>query len=59
MGEDGLISLSVYKAIEFVMLFGGALAFGYWQLRSVRRADEAARAQAEASASRPAGHAER
>ena len=59
MGEDGLISLSLYKAIEFVLSFGGALAFGVWQIRSVRRADDAARAEAEAQASRAAGHAER
>jgi predicted negative regulator of RcsB-dependent stress response len=36
--------------IEVVLIFGGVLLFGWWQLRSIRRDQEAAarrRAQAE------------
>lgn len=41
-------------AIELVMVFGGALLFGWWQLRSIkqdqRKAAEKKRAQSEADA---------
>jgi hypothetical protein len=47
--------------IELVLVFGGTLAFGWWQLRSVKRDREraaAARAaaQAEAAATQDTGH---
>ena len=44
--------------IEVVLIFGGVLAFGWWQLRSIRLDQEKAareRAQREASARPPAG----
>lgn len=36
--------------IEVVLVFGGVLAFGWWQLRSVRRDREAAKAAKAAEA---------
>jgi len=40
--------------IEGVLVFGGALAFGWWQLRSVKRDRE--RAQAERERAQQAAH---
>lgn len=40
MGEHWPIVL-----IEVVIIFGGVLAFGWWQLRSVKRDREAAQAR--------------
>lgn len=36
--------------IEVVLVFGGVLAFGWWQLRDVRRAREESRRRREAEA---------
>ena len=36
--------------IEVVLVFGGLLAFGWWQLRDVRKAREPARRRREAEA---------
>lgn len=47
MGEHGVVIL-----IELVLVFGGALAFGWWQLRDLKRERlkrEAARRAAEAA----------
>lgn len=47
MGEHGIVIL-----IELVLVFGGALAFGWWQLRDLKRERlkrEAARRAATAS----------
>ena len=44
--------------IEVVLIFGGVLAFGWWQLRSIRLDQEKAareRAQREAAERRQAG----
>lgn len=43
--------------IEVVLVFGGTLAFGWWQLRSVKRDSEAARPEAEAARAREAADA--
>lgn len=49
--------------IEVVLVFGGVLAFGWWQLRDVRKARDQARrrreaeAQAEATARAQSGDA--
>ncbi len=40
--------------IEVVLIFGGTLAFGWWQLRSVRRDRERAAQDRAAEAARPA-----
>jgi predicted negative regulator of RcsB-dependent stress response len=40
--------------IEVVLVFGGTLAFGWWQLRSVKRDSEAARRETEAAQAREA-----
>ena len=37
-------------AIEVAMVFGGVLLFGWWQLRSIKRDQEAAAAQKRAQA---------
>jgi predicted negative regulator of RcsB-dependent stress response len=45
--------------IEIVLVFGGALAFGWWQLRSIEKDREAARRQRERereAAAAPAPH---
>lgn len=34
---------------EGVLVFGGAMAFGIWQLRSIKRDQEASRARREAA----------
>lgn len=44
MGEHWPIVL-----IEVVIIFGGVLAFGWWQLRSVKRDREAAQARQQAA----------
>jgi hypothetical protein len=48
MAEHGIVIL-----IELAMVFGGALAFGWWQLRDLRRErlrrEEAARRAASAT----------
>lgn len=44
--------------IEGVLILGGTLAFGWWQLRSIRRDQEAARAKREAEAAAAAPGAE-
>ena len=44
--------------IEGVLVFGGALAFGWWQLRSVKRDREKAKAERERQAAQPNGHDE-
>lgn len=36
--------------IELVLVFGGVLAFGWWQLRDVRKAREQSRQRREAEA---------
>ncbi|MBX3634218.1 MAG: hypothetical protein KF683_02305 [Rubrivivax sp.] len=41
--------------IEVVLVFGGVLAFGWWQLRDVRRAREASRRRREAEAASATG----
>jgi len=38
--------------VEVLMVFGGALAFGWWQLRSLHRDREAARRRAQAAEDR-------
>ena len=43
--------------IEGVLVFGGALAFGWWQLRSVRRDQERAAAERHAEAAEAAEQA--
>ena len=43
--------------VEVVMVFGGALAFGWWQLRSLRRDREVARRRAQAAGDRGADNA--
>lgn len=48
--------------IELVLVFGGVLAFGWWQLRDVRRAREESRRRREAeaaSATAPTGRDDR
>jgi hypothetical protein len=42
--------------IEGVLVFGGALAFGWWQLRSVKRDREKARAERERQAAQATNH---
>lgn len=42
--------------IEGVLVFGGALAFGWWQLRSVKRDREKAKAEREQHASQGTDH---
>ena len=48
--------------IEGIMVFGGALAFGWWQLREIKRDQQRAadkkRAEAEAEARRTREHDE-
>jgi hypothetical protein len=51
MGEHGVVIL-----IEVVLVFGGALAFGWWQLRDLereRRKRESARRAAQAETPNP------
>lgn len=40
--------------VELLLVFGGALAFGWWQLRDVARAQQRTRAEREAAAQREA-----
>lgn len=40
--------------VELLLVFGGALAFGWWQLRDVARAQQRTRAEREATAQREA-----
>lgn len=53
---DGSMGNAPFILIEGVLVFGGALAFGWWQLRSIKRDQQAlaerrrAEAQAEARA---------
>jgi hypothetical protein len=47
MTMEGSISYSLYKAIEFVGLFGLAIAFGLWQIRLVNKASEEAKRKGE------------
>jgi hypothetical protein len=55
---DGSMGNAPFILIEGVLVFGGALAFGWWQLRSIKRDQQAlaerrrAEAQAEAEAAR-------
>lgn len=49
MGEHWPIVL-----IEVILVFGGVLAFGWWQLRSVKRDREAAQARRAQAAAQPA-----
>jgi hypothetical protein len=42
--------------VELVMVFGGALAFGWWQLRTIKKDQEKARAE-KARLAAEAGHA--
>jgi len=42
--------------IEGVLVFGGALAFGWWQLRSVKRDRERAQAERERERAQRAAH---
>ncbi len=32
-----LVDYSVFKGLQFVLFFGAAFGFGWWQLRSVRQ----------------------
>lgn len=41
--------------IEVVLVFGGVLAFGWWQLRDVKKAREQSRLRREAEARAAAG----
>lgn len=51
---DGSMGNAPFILIEGVLVFGGALAFGWWQLRSIKRDQQALaerrRAEAEAEA---------
>jgi cytoskeletal protein RodZ len=40
--------------VELLLVFGGALAFGWWQLRDVARAQQRTRAERDAAAQREA-----
>jgi len=42
--------------IEGVLVFGGSLAFGWWQLRSVKRDRERAQAERERERAQQAAH---
>lgn len=44
--------------VEVVLVFGGVLAFGWWQLRDVRRAREESRRRREAEAAAAAAACE-
>ena len=35
-----LMDYSLFKGLQFVLFFGAALGFGWWQLRSVRQDEE-------------------
>ncbi len=51
------MDIGTVKLIEFVLLFGLALGWGFWELRAIKRM-RAADAAEKASPEQPAGHSE-